>query len=80
MNPITRWIDRPGREPYPIVEGLLCPCCGQSTRRQWEQPALHPGGQAITQTDCLNPSCRGYYMTVTVVEFFRRYAAGTDLC
>ena len=58
----------------PITEGLKCPCCGQPTRRQWWQPGLLPHRPAHSQTDCLNPKCAGFYMTLSVESFFERYA------
>lgn len=57
-----------------IQTGLPCPCCGKLTRRQWEQPSGLPNRPAHSQTDCLNPQCAGYYMTLGVVQFFEQYA------
>ena len=57
----------------PIEEGLLCPCCGKPTRRQWMQPGLMPHQKAHSQTDCLNPNCKGFYMTLSVEAFFEKF-------
>ncbi len=58
----------------PITTGLICPCCGQPTRRQWMQPSMLPDRPAHSQTDCLNPKCEGFYMTLSIEEFTSRYA------
>lgn len=61
------------RSRIPITTGLVCPCCGQPTRRQWVQPSLLPDRPGHSQTDCLNRDCAGYYMTLSVEEFINRY-------
>ncbi len=58
----------------PITHGLTCPCCHQPTRRQWHQPSWNPDKPPLDQTDCTNPECAGYFMTVSVAAFFERYA------
>lgn len=61
------------RNTIPITHGLTCPCCGQPTRRAWVQPSLLPDRPGHDQTDCLNPDCAGYYMTLSVAQFHQRY-------
>jgi len=63
----------------PIETGLICPCCGQPTRRQWWQPSMMPDRPAHSQTDCTNPKCAGYYMTLGVDEFIKRYGQSEGL-
>lgn len=58
----------------PIETGLTCPCCGQSTRRQWWQPSLLPDRPGHSQTDCLNPKCAGYYRTLSIEKFYELFA------
>lgn len=60
----------------PVIEGLICPACGQPTRRQWQQH-YHPHQPVLTLTDCVNPDCAGYYQTLTP-QNFARY--GLDAC
>jgi hypothetical protein len=57
----------------PVVEGLVCPCCGQPMRRQWQQRFL-PQQPVITCTDCVNPACAGYYVTLEASAFMARFA------
>jgi hypothetical protein len=57
-----------------ITEGLICPCCGQPTRRQWDQPSWKPTNPPLSQTDCTNPACAGFYMTLSIEAFFEKYA------
>lgn len=57
----------------PVSEGLICPCCGQPTRRQWVQRFL-PDQPTVTCTDCVNPQCAGYYATLEVGTFLARFA------
>lgn len=56
-----------------IVNGLLCPACGQHTRTQFEQPTI--GKPPIICTHCTNPDCAGYYMTKQIDVFFETYGA-----
>lgn len=62
----------------PITTGLICPCCHQPTRRQWDQPSWNPANPALTQTDCTNPKCAGFYATLSVEKFWERYAASSS--
>ncbi len=61
------------RRGHPITTGLLCPCCGQPTRRQWEQPALLPHHTPLTQTDCTNEQCVAFYATLSPAQFESRF-------
>lgn len=58
---------------HEITMGLLCPCCGQHTRRQWVQPALMPGRQSHEQTDCINSDCPAFYATLSLSQFEQRF-------
>ena len=61
----------------PIIEtGLKCPGCGQHTRRQWWQETGLPHRPYISQTDCVNPNCEGYYLTLDVDAFYARLSGG----
>lgn len=61
------------RRGHAITHGLMCPCCGQPTRRQWTQPPLLPTHQPHEQTDCLNESCVAYYATLSPAQFEKRF-------
>jgi len=61
------------RARVPVTEGLVCPCCGQSTRRQWVQRFL-PHQDSVTCTDCVNQACAGYYVTLEIGAFMARFA------
>lgn len=56
-----------------IVNGLLCPACGQHTRTQFEQPTI--GKPPIICTHCTNEACPGYYMTKQIDAFYEAYGA-----
>ncbi len=58
---------------HEIKHELPCPCCGQLTRRFWVQPALLPGREPHGQTDCINPDCVAYYVTLSPVQFEQRF-------
>ncbi len=62
----------------PVIEGLTCPCCGKPTRRQWQQPSWNPANPPLSQTDCTNPRCAGYYMTLSIEKFFELYGTNSD--
>ncbi len=61
-----------------ITKDLLCPCCHQLTRRQWMQPSWNPNKPSMSQTDCLNPQCAGYYRTLSIESFWEQFADSTD--
>lgn len=62
----------------PITEGLLCPCCGKDTRREWQQPSWNPNKPPLSQTDCINPACAGYYRTHSIERFMELFGTVSD--
>lgn len=68
---IRRTITRPGRTPYVRTEELLCPCCGNLTRVEWEQERHNK--PAIIETHCEHKTCPGYFMTCDVSAFYERF-------
>ena len=76
---VKRTIERPGRASYDQIEELICPCCGQSTRVEFEQSSGIPDRPPITLTHCTHRGCRAYYMTHTVDIFFDHFGLiGSD--
>lgn len=58
----------------PITHGLTCPCCGKDTRREWQQPSWNPNKPPLSQTDCVNPDCKAFYMTLSIESFYEKFA------
>jgi len=74
-KPTRRLIDRPGRSSYLQIEGLCCPSCGEYTRREFDQPSGLPDRPGYTLTDCLNPRCAAYYITLNRAQFFDQFGS-----
>lgn len=66
-------ISRPHQSDYWQIEELECPCCHQLTRREFEQPDMFREGVTHVKTDCLNPHCDAYYMTLGLDAFMARF-------
>lgn len=61
-----------------ITEGLLCPCCGAHTRRQWEQESGLPDRPTFSQTDCQNPACPSQGTTLSLSVFIARFGTASS--
>ena len=65
-----------GFESQKKIRGLrteqYCRCCKTSQRRAWLQPPLIHGRPHTIYTDCLNPECDHYYLTLEHTEYLRR--------
>jgi hypothetical protein len=61
------------------TEELECPCCHQPTRREFEQPDMFRPEIGHIKTDCLNPHCPAYYMTMSVETFMQQYGGTNEL-
>lgn len=73
---IQRLIERRGHTSYIRTEELLCPCCENLTRVEWEQESLRdPRLPTTTQTHCEHKPCPGYKMTSDVPTFFERFGS-----
>lgn len=70
---IQRTIERPNRAPVVRTEELLCPCCGNLTRAEWQQERHEK--PSYTQTHCEHKGCPGYFMTMDVPAFFEQFGA-----
>ena len=68
---IQRLIERKGRASYVRTEELVCPCCGNLTRVEWEQERWNK--PSIIETHCEYKGCAGYFMTCDVPSFFERF-------
>ena len=69
---IQRTIHRPGRASYTRTEELVCPCCGNLTRVEWEQP-IGWENETRTETHCETKACPGYFMTSDLPTFYERF-------
>lgn len=74
---IQRTINRPGRSSYVRTEELVCPCCGNLTRVEWQQECFNK--PPITETHCEHKGCAGYFNTMDVPSFFERYGTSASL-
>lgn len=70
---IQRIIERPGRASYIRTEELVCPCCGNLTRHEWEQDTGK--GYTATETHCTHRACAGYFQTLRLNVFYERFGS-----
>lgn len=68
---VRRIIERRGRASFIRVEELVCPCCGQLTRVEWEQERFNK--PPLVETHCENSTCPGYHRTLDRDSFFEQF-------
>lgn len=68
---IQRIIHRRGRASYIRTEELLCPCCGNLTRVEWEQERFNK--PPIIETHCEHKGCPAYFQTMDKPTFYERF-------
>jgi hypothetical protein len=74
---IKRTISRPGRTSYVRIEELLCPCCGNLTRVEWEQECFNK--PPIIETHCENKGCPAYFQTMDKPSFYERFGSTSHI-